>query len=320
MLSAMLVREIDEPIWEATRKWLESDPNSYFFLVLDELHLQRGTAGTEVAFLIRKLLFRLGLHLPEHRKKLRILASSASLPLDGQEAGASLQYLWDMFGTFGLDIDPELATKKDWAECVVSGSQEPVPSRDTKLSASELVERYCCQMVNCAVQRMLKSTGTELPEHLELPTPVLRLIPGFERSRLRAIFSKRLALILLPQRRELHRWSKLRVAFSATMEMRMPRFTLFVIYGPGRITGWHGTASRFPEVPLAFGCISSYVPWKVCLFHHVCRYRKNPLNFAELSSVSYRSNAANVLVRKEATGVIHAFLSFYTVKLAQSFI
>jgi Lhr-like helicase len=140
MLSAMLVREIDEPIWEATRKWLESDPNSYFFLVLDELHLQRGTAGTEVAFLIRKLLFRLGLHLPEHRKKLRILASSASLPLDGQEAGASLQYLWDMFGTFGLDIDPELATKKDWAECVVSGSQEPVPSRDTKLSASELVE------------------------------------------------------------------------------------------------------------------------------------------------------------------------------------
>ena len=49
MLSAMLNREVEEPIFEQTRKWLERD-DAYFFLVLDELHLQRGAAGTEVSF------------------------------------------------------------------------------------------------------------------------------------------------------------------------------------------------------------------------------------------------------------------------------
>ena len=60
MLSAMLTREVEHPIFDATRKWLEAD-DAYFFLVLDELHLQRGSAGTEVAYLLRLLLQRLGL-------------------------------------------------------------------------------------------------------------------------------------------------------------------------------------------------------------------------------------------------------------------
>jgi Phage integrase family len=48
MLSAMLSREVDAPIFDKTREWIESDPEAYFFLILDELHLQRGSAGTEV--------------------------------------------------------------------------------------------------------------------------------------------------------------------------------------------------------------------------------------------------------------------------------
>src|SRR5262249_30851426 len=39
MLSAMLSREVDSPLFEKTRAWLNSDPNAYFFLVFDELHL-----------------------------------------------------------------------------------------------------------------------------------------------------------------------------------------------------------------------------------------------------------------------------------------
>lgn len=93
MLSIMLMREADENIFEATRKWLQED-GSIFHLVLDELHLYRGTAGTEVAYLLRLLLDRLGLE-PGH-PKLRILASSASLePSDP----ASLSFLNDFFGT-----------------------------------------------------------------------------------------------------------------------------------------------------------------------------------------------------------------------------
>src|SRR5690606_5125113 len=94
MLNAMLVREVAAPVFDLTRQWIESDPNAYFYLVLDELHLQRGSAGTEVAYLLRVLLDRLGLTAPEHRHKLRVLASSASLPIDGDEREASLQYLY----------------------------------------------------------------------------------------------------------------------------------------------------------------------------------------------------------------------------------
>jgi len=92
MLSMMLMRDIDRDIFEKTKKWLNKD-GSVFHLIIDELHLYRGTSGTEVAYLLRLLLQRLGLH-PGH-PKLRILASSASLePEDPQ----SLEFLNQFFG------------------------------------------------------------------------------------------------------------------------------------------------------------------------------------------------------------------------------
>lgn len=102
MLSIMLSREVDHGVFENTKKWLISDPNAYFYLVLDELHLIRGSSGTEIAGLIRYLIHRLGLDQPEHRHKLRILASSASLPTEGSLAKESLNYLNDFFGSNGL--------------------------------------------------------------------------------------------------------------------------------------------------------------------------------------------------------------------------
>src|SRR5256885_10741002 len=52
--------------------------------------LVRGSAGTEVSFLIKSLLQRLGLDDPKKIHKLRILASSASLPLDGDRKSTRL--------------------------------------------------------------------------------------------------------------------------------------------------------------------------------------------------------------------------------------
>jgi len=128
MLGAMLNREVDEPIFEKTREWLTSNDDAFFFLVLDELHLYRGTAGTEVAYLLRMLIERLGLSDPAHRHKLRILASSASLPTEGAAREYSLDYLWDMFGQHGTFAGPASEGAKDrtfWADAVVSGS--PIP-------------------------------------------------------------------------------------------------------------------------------------------------------------------------------------------------
>lgn len=92
MLNIMLMRTVEGPIFDATRDWLAADPRNTFHLVVDELHTYRGTPGTEVAYLLRVLLDRLGLH-PNH-DQLRIIASSASLSDDS----TGLDYLEGFFG------------------------------------------------------------------------------------------------------------------------------------------------------------------------------------------------------------------------------
>lgn len=127
MLGAMLSREVEEPIFETTREWLESDNDSYFYLVFDELHLIRGSAGTEVSFLVKSLIQRLGLDHPDHRHKLRILASSASLPMDGEPGVQSRRYLRDLFAPFGTSAvagDPGSTEEAFWTQCVVKGEPD----------------------------------------------------------------------------------------------------------------------------------------------------------------------------------------------------
>ncbi|PDT60545.1 helicase [Bradyrhizobium diazoefficiens] len=150
MLGAMLSRDVEQRIFNETRSWLEREENAYFFLVLDELHLIRGSAGTEVAGLIRVLLNRLGLDRPETRHKLRILASSASLPLEGEGRERSLKYLYDFFGPLGTYAEPgsEGAASKDaWLECVVSGEPE-IDSIDTALPLDGVPFRTLVQVVS----------------------------------------------------------------------------------------------------------------------------------------------------------------------------
>ena len=109
MLSIMLMREADGDIFERTREWLEEE-GSVFHLIVDELHLYRGTSGTEVAYLLRLLLHRLGLR-PGH-PKLKILSSSASLEPDDPD---SLRFLSEFFGV-------------EWtADQIVPGCPAPVP-------------------------------------------------------------------------------------------------------------------------------------------------------------------------------------------------
>jgi len=93
MLSIMLMREADEAIFEKTRQWLAGGEDRVFHLIIDELHLYRGTAGAEVAYLLRLLLLRLDL-TPDH-PQLRILGSSASLDSDNPK---SREFLHDFFG------------------------------------------------------------------------------------------------------------------------------------------------------------------------------------------------------------------------------
>ncbi|MGO1241313.1 MAG: DEAD/DEAH box helicase, partial [Cellulosimicrobium funkei] len=77
MLSIALGRDDEASIFEKTRQWIEASPDNVFTLVVDELHMYRGTAGTEVALLLRRLFRRLG--LDTRPKQLSVIATSASI-------------------------------------------------------------------------------------------------------------------------------------------------------------------------------------------------------------------------------------------------
>ena len=126
MLAMMLMREVDNPIIEKTRQWLKKDSSHIFHLIIDELHLNRGTSGTETAYLIRLLLNRLG--LTPNSPQLRILSSSASLEVTGEKREESLKFLKDFFGV------------EFTAENVVEGHYvQPDQNYDSKLP----VEPFC---------------------------------------------------------------------------------------------------------------------------------------------------------------------------------
>lgn len=140
MLSIMLMRDVDGPVFEKTRKWLacedmpdeqrkQEKPNRIFHLIIDELHLYRGTQGTEIAYLLKLVIKRLGLH-PGH-PQLRILASSASLEPNDEK---SLEYVGDFFGFKKEEV-------KDKFE-IVTGELSPVDplEEDDPLPTNPFIE------------------------------------------------------------------------------------------------------------------------------------------------------------------------------------
>ena len=129
MLNIMLSRAEEDPIFKATREWLASGPHE-FHLVIDELHSYKGTAGTEVAMLMRRFLNRIGLR--SDSPNLRILSASASL---GEDEGPARRYLEEFFG----------ADRSSFA--IVEGSME-VPDADV------------CSLVPSDVADSLERLGT----------------------------------------------------------------------------------------------------------------------------------------------------------------
>ena len=92
MLNTIMMRSFEDPIFQQTAKWLSSNSSNVFTLVVDELHLYRGTQGSEVAMIVRALLHRLG--LAPDSPQLRVIATSASL--DASDGG--FDYLEQFFG------------------------------------------------------------------------------------------------------------------------------------------------------------------------------------------------------------------------------
>lgn len=104
MLSIMLMRLEEQGMLDATCKYYTNNTDAVFHLVVDELHLHRGTAGAEVAYLLRMFLNRIGVPPMkkingklQHNPQLRIYASSASIESNPQK------FLEDFFGVYDPD-------------------------------------------------------------------------------------------------------------------------------------------------------------------------------------------------------------------------
>lgn len=91
MLQYMLIRRPEKGIWDATSVWLRRRPKEKLLVVIDEAHMYKGAAGGEVALLLRRLAFKLGVGLD----RLQFILTSASIPEDDT---STVRFYEDMTG------------------------------------------------------------------------------------------------------------------------------------------------------------------------------------------------------------------------------
>lgn len=81
MLEYMLMRPREKKIWTDTAAWLNSNPANKLLFVIDEAHMYKGSSGGEVALLIRRLFYKLGIS----RNRVQFILTTASMPDSGAE-------------------------------------------------------------------------------------------------------------------------------------------------------------------------------------------------------------------------------------------
>lgn len=228
MLSIMLMRHAkpslvckgdtaDADILEKTRSWLEEDEENVFQLVVDELHLYRESAGTEVAYLVRMLLDRLG--LSPDSKQLRILASSASL-----EGDKAFNFLGQFFG-----IEPGRA-KTEFE--IVTGEKAHAAAHDIGLPREVAEGLAEIAVLSAADQAAANARALEVFHALGAENWAASMLASFEREgRQVAMPLRELAASWFPSLEGDKRWKAVEGAFlmaaavsAARLSPQLPRF------------------------------------------------------------------------------------------------
>jgi ATP-dependent helicase YprA (DUF1998 family) len=127
MLEYMLMRPFERPVFEETKEWLRQE-GSQLVLVLDEAHMYRGAKGAEVAFLLRRLRARLGIH--DRPDKLRIIATSASLGGGDSALENVRRFAADLTGKQPEDFEAITGTRE------VPEPAGPASAKETEVLAS----------------------------------------------------------------------------------------------------------------------------------------------------------------------------------------
>ena len=111
MLEYMLMRQREANIWDKTKEWLDASSDNKLLIVLDEAHMYRGSAGGEIALLLERLFYRLGIT----KERVQFILTTASMP-QGEQLSINEFYT-------GL-------TGKNTMSCeFLFGSKEPVPEK-----------------------------------------------------------------------------------------------------------------------------------------------------------------------------------------------
>jgi len=108
MLEYMLMRQRESGIWDKTKAWLDESKDNRLLIVLDEAHMYRGTSGGEIALLLERLFYRLGIS----KDRAQFILTTASMP-QGEKEAKDAFYL----GLTGKD-----ASQYEF----LAGSKEPV--------------------------------------------------------------------------------------------------------------------------------------------------------------------------------------------------
>lgn len=152
MLNVMLMRTQEDALFESTTRWLNANENNVFTIVVDELHLYRGTPGSEYAMTVRNLLNRL--EISPDSPQLRCIGTSASLTGDG----SGITFLEQFFGVDRTSFESRLAHRhcpprrqlclpyqKSWERR--STKQREMPCRRNSTSQACLRQRVSTAMV-----------------------------------------------------------------------------------------------------------------------------------------------------------------------------
>lgn len=156
MLEYMLMRQREANIWNKTKEWLDASTHNRLLIVLDEAHMYRGSAGGEIALLLERLFYRLGIT----KGRVQFILTTASMP-QGEQTAINEFYT-------GL-------TGKDSSCCeFLFGSKEPVPEKseietDIEAFVSIGTDQVQGEAIAVRIRSFAKAVfNIELPDNYDL--------------------------------------------------------------------------------------------------------------------------------------------------------
>lgn len=158
MLEYMMIREREASIWESTKTWLHKHPNEKLLFVLDEAHMYRGSAGGEVALLIRRLFNTLGID----RSRVQFILTTASMPKNSDEEIQSFA------NALTGDDDPSHRFHLIFGKTTVLKEENLIPIRSDVFADVNLADLEDADNIKLsALQSFFASAGHPMPSEIE---------------------------------------------------------------------------------------------------------------------------------------------------------